>query len=304
MSRSPFSKDAQRRWLFIAAVGAMALTGLSRLALLIDPSIFVAPLVFGVFIYALGLSLYWLGTKTGSFVFAATSDFFCSAGQLMTLFVAACGLQYVAAAANFPLMDDVFAKADRVIGFEWHAYRDLLAQSRLLEIAFIYAYSSVYLQIVILALLHCMTPKSDGNAEFIWCLGIGLIAVIAISAFMPALGYPGEIGQQHIDVLQTARNGMLKDLAGIITFPSFHTVLGVLLIYYSRTLKFLLPVTVPLNVMLILATPPVGGHYLIDVLAGLVVAAATIKIVPLIRPSQNGGSVSLWRTSPSHNAAG
>ena len=100
---------------------------------------------------------------------------------------------------------------------------------------------------------------------------------------LPAIGYPGTIGQHHIDVLLAARNGVVLDVAGIITFPSFHAVMGVLFAYSARTIKPLFIVFVPLNILLLLATPPFGGHYLTDVIGGAGVAIFTIYLLRSVK---------------------
>ena len=187
---------------------------------------------------------------------------------------------------NFPLTDGVFAQADALLGFDWFSYSAWIDRHPAIGTILWYSYSSWILQIVVLGIIHCMRTGSEDNAEFIWCFIIGMLIVIIVAIPFPALGYPGKIGQHHIDVLLAARSGVVKEVDGIITFSSFHTVLGLLLIYYSRVLKPLLVITVPLNVLLILAAPPMGGHYLVDVIAGFVVAGVTIKVVRWFRLSR------------------
>ncbi|HZZ25648.1 MAG TPA: phosphatase PAP2 family protein [Roseiarcus sp.] len=60
------------------------------------------------------------------------------------------------------------------------------------------------------------------------------------------------------------RNGEWADfdfahVEGIISFPSFHTTLAILLMYAARHHRWLLAVLAPLNMLLIAATLSVGG---------------------------------------------
>jgi membrane-associated phospholipid phosphatase len=69
------------------------------------------------------------------------------------------------------------------------------------------------------------------------------------------------------------RNGSLlvidlSAIQGVVSFPSFHTVLGVMTIYAVRDTRWLMILVLLLNGTMIVSTMPVGGHHLADVLAG------------------------------------
>lgn len=263
----------------------MAVAG-RQLQVNFDLHVFVAPFAVVVGIYAFGLLLAWLGAYTKSFVFTGSADFFYSFAQLMIFSGFATGLQFIVFATNFPLADAAFLRADAAVGFDWIGYRAWLAQHPTFEVALHYAYSSPLVQMLAVFFVHCMRRSDDGSGEFIWCFMITLLIVNAVALPFPALGYPGGIGQQHIDVLVAARHGTVNELAGIVTFPSFHAAVGVLFVYAMRAVKPLLVISVPLNALLILATPPIGGHYLVDVIAGVAVAVASIALVRRFRSSR------------------
>jgi membrane-associated phospholipid phosphatase len=68
-------------------------------------------------------------------------------------------------------------------------------------------------------------------------------------------------------------------MEGLVTFPSFHTTLGILIVYAVRDFKVLAIFVGALNAVMIVATMPEGGHHLVDVLAGAGVALASISTV-------------------------
>ncbi len=81
------------------------------------------------------------------------------------------------------------------------------------------------------------------------------------------------------------RNGSLSvidlsALQGIVSFPSFHTMLGVMTVYPLRDTRWLMIPVLLVNATMIVATMPVGGHHLADVLAG---AGLTIGAIFLVR---------------------
>lgn len=75
---------------------------------------------------------------------------------------------------------------------------------------------------------------------------------------------------------------LIEHPEGLVTFPSFHTALAVIFAYSMRGIRYIALPVYALNAMLILATLPQGGHYLVDVVAGLAVAAMSIKSVSWI----------------------
>jgi membrane-associated phospholipid phosphatase len=94
------------------------------------------------------------------------------------------------------------------------------------------------------------------------------------------------VGRQTEDivVLMSLRAGgahtfSIDRLQGIITFPSFHTILSIIFIYVHRPpARSFVPVAI-LNALMLLAIPSVGHHYLIDMISGAAVAAVCIAIV-------------------------
>jgi membrane-associated phospholipid phosphatase len=110
----------------------------------------------------------------------------------------------------------------------------------------------------------------------------------AIFVFTPALAHNAHAGTSWLKTLMTIRNGGWNSLdfshvEGIITFSSFHTTLAILLVCAVRHHRWALAILVPLNVLLIVATLSVGGHYLVDLPAGAVVAFISIVATRLIR---------------------
>src|SRR5438105_6768760 len=283
-------RDWLYRWLVIGAVAVVAGIGLFVMRVSIDRNFFLAASIILLFPLAMGLVFNVLASRIRSltFVLSACADFFLSVGQFLAFSLVGIVLTYVAATANFPLMDDVFAHVDAVMGFRWEEANVWFHQHSALQRILWIAYLSVGVQLITLFFIHSTREPREGSGELIWIYMVSLLLVTAISVFLPAAAMPGMIGQRHIDVLLALRNGGLtvlddRKITGLIAFPSFHSALGVLCIYSARTMKWLLGIFVPLNVLMIVATAPSGGHYLIDTIAGLAVAAVAIVIVRKIR---------------------
>jgi hypothetical protein len=290
MLRHHWTADLRLRLLLIAAIGLLAAIGLTRLQVTVDIIASRAVLVFIAILGAIAVLLTWLQNYHPSFVLVGSARFFSMSTQLLLFALAAGSLQYVASAANFPLVDAALQRTDAALSFDWQAYRDWVARHPTIHALYGHAYFSVHYQGGMLVLAHTMLQRSF-HPELLLCLTISVVLVLATAAVFPALGYPGEIGQAHIQSLMDARQGRVAQLAGIVTFPSFHAALGVIFTWSARACRPLLVLAVPLNALLILATPPFGGHYLVDVIAGIAVAIVTILLVRHIQslPSDMDG---------------
>jgi hypothetical protein len=84
-------------------------------------------------------------------------------------------------------------------------------------------------------------------------------------------------------------------MQGIVAMPSYHTVLAVLFTYAFRGTGLLGYGIAVLNVAMLFSIPPVGGHYLVDVLAGAMLAFGAIAVQQAVRYGVSQGLFGLWR---------
>lgn len=61
---------------------------------------------------------------------------------------------------------------------------------------------------------------------------------------------------------------------GIITFPSMHASIALIMALAAWPILVLRWIFLTVNVIMVVSTPVDGGHYFIDVVAGLAIAAA------------------------------
>jgi membrane-associated phospholipid phosphatase len=220
---------------------------------------------------------------------AVITDLLLSILQLIVALKALTPLTYLAAASGYPLVDSALTRLDAILfGFDWQAEADWVANHPMLDWLLRRAYFSVYYQGALVFLIGSVTRPGDRNGEIIWQFCISLLLTCAIFVFTPALGHVAHIGTGWMKTLMMIRNGEWADfdfshVEGIISFPSFHTTLAILLVYAVRHHRWALAVLVPLNMLLIVATLSVGGHYLVDLLAGAAVAFISIVATRLIR---------------------
>jgi len=203
---------------------------------------------------------------------------FSAAGMIFT---------FLAATFAMPLRDAEFIAIDSAMGFHWLAWSGFIGAHRAVQLPLAIAYDTLLPQIIGSVLYLAHTGQTRRNAELIWIAMLSLILTAIVSAFVPAVGpYVHFYGRQTPDivVLMSLRAGgaqtfVLNRLQGIITLPSYHTVLAIAFIYVHRPpSRSFIPIAI-LNGLMLIAIPSAGHHYLIDMIAGAAVVAICIAIV-------------------------
>lgn len=225
--------------------------------------------------------------------------------SLVLLFVT-----YLAAATSRPLLDSYLAAGDASLGFDWVAYVRVLNEYPSIDHVLSMAYNSLSVQLLLLPAILALTARSDRLEEFVAHYGVAGCLMCLVTIAVPAAGAfefyhpspdilssfgPGastrHLGQLH--ALRTLKPFLLEHPEGLVSFPSFHSTLAVIFAYSMRGIRYISLPVYALNAMLVLATFPEGGHYLVDVLAGLAVAAVAIQFVRWVaqgRPSPQSNS--------------
>jgi PAP2 superfamily len=196
---------------------------------------------------------------------------------------------YLLVSTNEPLVDTTLARWDLALGFDWPRIYLWTKHRPRLDYALALVYSSVFLQISAAIFYLSLTRRREQLAEFNVVLIVSFLITGLVSVYFPAAG-PAKFYQDstHADIsllshFETIRAGTLRvfDLRaaqGLISIPSFHTIMAVLLTYAMRRTR-LFPVFFVLNVAVIASTPTRGGHYLVDLIAGVLTVTAVIVVL-------------------------
>jgi len=212
------------------------------------------------------------------------------AANLFIVFMAAAGtLSYLVVSTNARLVDASLAAWDGALGFDWQAYAGWLQRHDLLQDALRGAYISGLPQIVFVVLFLGLTARTAQLDSFLRLCIVATLATIVLSGPFPAAGswkhFPGTVPAAQLAWLshfESLRSGALRDIPlremqGLISIPSLHAVQAVLLVNAMRGTR-LLPAFVVLDGAMLVSTPVSGGHYFVDVLAGLLLAGLLIVL--------------------------
>jgi len=189
-------------------------------------------------------------------------------------------------------IDAALAGIDRAMGVDWPAMMTFVAQYPVTNVVLKFIYLSVLPQVAVLVVAQGLI----GNPERIYALCLAVSAGAAISIFtwtlMPSFGAFSvyDVSNLHMSLALDTNYGHAltsllahgpgrispTDAKGLIGFPSYHAVLALLVAWYARDLRGIRWFALAINAVVIGATPIQGGHHVIDVLAGFVVAALAI----------------------------
>ena len=217
-----------------------------------------------------------------------------STGQMLLIPAVMTPLTYIAASADLPLQDSTLNALDQALHLDWLAYYNFVYQHHALLEAAVWSYGLIGCPIFGVPIVLGWTKRYCRLQTFILAFAAALVATTTISIFVPAIGtykalhvHPdpnvftpgGYLAQLHD--LPLVRNGALHEmsfraLAGLITFPSFHAASAVLYLWALWPVRWIGPIAAVANIMMVLSAPVIGGHYFVDILAGVAIAAAAI----------------------------
>jgi hypothetical protein len=200
----------------------------------------------------------------------------------------AAAFSYLVVGLRAPLMDAEFSALDQSLGFDWVAWASWIYRHPLLNQMLVLAYESMAPQFLLVLVLFPWLGKQRFASELCSAAMVALLITIPVSGAIPALGpwVYYEVGIKEAtwlpDVL-ALRDGTMTmlgehEFSGIICCPSFHTALAILFVHAARWDRRLLLIVGALNGLLLLSVPSVGSHYLVDLIAGLLVAGIAIAV--------------------------
>ncbi len=228
-----------------------------------------------------------------------------SAFLQMTLFtLLGVVLAYALAARAGPLWDEAFAAADHRLGLDWPTVFAAADKAPAALWLGGFAYHSLTLQMIVCIVVLSAAGQAHRLTVAVTAAILGGFATILISGVMPAMGnlfdpaayhrlWPS-IAWMERDMIAGLRDGSyrtldLTQLMGIVSFPSYHATLPVILAWAQRDARGWRRVVAPLWAgVTIVATPVFGGHYGVDVLGGLAMAPPAIAAATLMVRGRRG----------------
>lgn len=217
----------------------------------------------------------------------------------MLIFLAICFLgviaSYPAAAESKGFSDPMLEHMDQLLHFDWIAWYLVISGYPSLRLASTVAYSAIYVSPIVLMAYYACSQRMIQAREFLLTFWLATVVTLLLFPLFPAEGplaflWRGPIPymptsalyqEQLIPALRSHRMSVidLGSLRGLVCAPSFHTAAGVLYMIAAWPIRSLRWVLIPVNIAMLLATPIEGTHYLVDMIAGLLVAVFATCLV-------------------------
>lgn len=196
-------------------------------------------------------------------------------------------------------IDPWLNSADTSLGLSWLGYATWVNAHPLVLSALDLAYTGLTPASIFAYVGITLFARRRTASEFLALFAAMAVTVCLLLVVFPAVGamvYNADavaglanlrdIGVYHMPYYEYLRGQaapllILESLPGLATFPSFHTAMGILIIYCTRERMLLFVPATIYSVVMIAATPIQGGHHLVDVVAGAGMALAAIALLRL-----------------------
>ncbi len=212
-----------------------------------------------------------------------------STAQIVAFSAVGAPLSYLAASFNFPLDDHWLEAADKALGLDWFGLLDWLKAHTSASFVLHHIYLSLMPQTLVVVLALSMAGRFEGLRVFVLAFIFAALMTIAISALWPAEGVwllHGLKASARAQLPASAsswpvflglRDGSFRLLMaagaeGIITFPSLHAAMAVILSVAMWSLPVLRWIGLGLNALMMVSIPIDGSHYFTDMFAGIMIA--------------------------------
>jgi PAP2 superfamily len=243
-----------------------------------------------------------------NFVFLAIGQFYRTkrADPRIASVVTAIGLMMISGHAlkllNYLLLpyyfhgtDAFLTEIDAKMGFVWSDFVLWLSAYPAFCDVLKHVYLSCAWQIAGIILLLGLAKRTDEIARFMLAVVVGGLVTIEVWTLFPSStpaafqAIPADVAarlglivspEQGNWLVKLSYEGLARispnELVGIVGFPSYHTVLALLSVWYARKVPYLV---VPIGILNALMLPAIllhGSHNLIDVFGGVCVTVVSI----------------------------
>ncbi len=205
-------------------------------------------------------------------------------------------INHLTMSVPFAYADDQLAKLDTLLGLDWLGYAEWVAARPPIIIAFQLAYVGLTMVALVFFIILFAAKRVDRAREFIRLIFWSGLTATIIGAFFPAQGamvryastglqtsFGPEAGIFYLRELYALRSNLphvlnLEQLPGLVTMPSYHTTCGLLIVYCSRNVWLLQPLSILYATTMIASTPIMGGHYFVDLIGGGLLTACIVTV--------------------------
>ena len=201
-------------------------------------------------------------------------------------------------------IDPVLARIDAALGYVWAEATVALVAVPGAGPVLARVYGSSLMQILALVLLLGLLRRVTELHRLTLCSAISAVVTVLIWCAFPSLG-PAAFAtvslevEANLDLVASAKFGEQfrlfaeqgaavispNVLTGVIALPSYHAIMALLVVCYSRQTWAFHP-ALALNLLMVPATLVHGGHHLVDLIGGAAVFALSAVLAARLAPRE------------------
>ncbi len=188
----------------------------------------------------------------------------------------------------FATIDHWLLHADQLLGFNQNALINFVYAHKWLHDMFVTTYDSITIELVIIPFIMALLLCERSVKVFLLAMLISYPVGLLIYYFFPATAPATLLHNAHFIAMQHDTYIKFYQIhhyltittveGGLVVVPSFHIIWATLITYLTRTKKWIFYPVLIWNGVLVCSTLGLGWHYLIDVIAGFVVAGGAIVV--------------------------
>ena len=197
-----------------------------------------------------------------------------------------------------PFADNALVKLDAMFGFDWRDAARFYASHPGFVALSEASYNSFAIQMLVIPPFLFLWRGGERAWNYLLAYLLTTLLTLAVFPFFPPVGpyihfgvardaIPGigntfphgwqwKFGGWISEFQQGQNRDLAKAFSGLVSIPSYHAAMGVLFIWNCKGVRFLWWPLVALNMTMIGSALVSGSHYLIDLIAGVGVAAIGI----------------------------
>ncbi|KQV33050.1 MULTISPECIES: phosphatase PAP2 family protein [unclassified Rhizobium] len=208
-----------------------------------------------------------------------------AAGLFILFSIVGSVFNYLLLPVRFPPIDAMLVRSDAALGFDWPGLMTWMAHYPVVVRALGFVYQTSLVQMIAVILILGFSGKFLLLHRFLLTGIVGSLLAIVFWFFFPAFGtsyvydvsaiagLPLVVNSGYGEELRhLAQNGiamlMPGKVLGLVAFPSVHTLMACLSVFFLRGNRFIFPVVACLNLLMLPAIIIHGGHHLSDMLGG------------------------------------
>lgn len=187
---------------------------------------------------------------------------------------------------------------DRLLGFHFLPILQLVHAHPAFHRFVWQCYLSLLLVMHVLPIALAVAQESNACERYFCSFLISIIIGFTLFYFFPTMTSPAAVYPHHYFnafQLNTLRQFQLEHLhkiidfnlvGGVISFPSYHAIWVALIVYFMWPYGWMRYVALIYGMIILATTILTGWHYLLDIIAGIVIAALSIGLSNAFMPAQ------------------